>query len=202
MAISSYSAFNQFNQPACRQAGKAFTIVELLVVFAITAILFTSLVFYSRSAERQVILFKEQMKVITALQKAKSLAISAFGENQAPCGFGVNFDKANNRMTIFKELPALGNDSCSTKDNVYTSSNSNEFYEEIKLDSRTVKFGSLVNSDNGPFSNIVYISPEPLTIIDNLSSEFATIEITDISGANKRNVKVTDAGQITAITAQ
>jgi len=55
MAISSYSAFNQFNQPACRQAGKAFTIVELLVVFAITAILFTSLVFYSRSAERQVI---------------------------------------------------------------------------------------------------------------------------------------------------
>src|SRR3990167_848850 len=86
MAILNYSGFNQLNQPACRQAGKAFTIVELLVVLAITAILFSSLIFYSRSAERQLILFKEQMKVITALQKAKSLAISAFGENQAPCG--------------------------------------------------------------------------------------------------------------------
>lgn len=193
MAISNYSEF--FNKDILRNKG--FTIAELLVVLGITAILFSSLVFYSRSAERQLILFKEQMKIITALQKAKSLAIVAFSESQTACGYGVNFDRANNKMNIFREQPASGGSgSCSTRDNIYTSVD--ELYEEIKLDNRTIRFGNLINSDGGFFSDIVFISPEPLTVIDDSSSEFATIEITDISGANQKVVKVTDSGQITA----
>ena len=83
-----------------------------------------------------------------------------------------------------------------TRDHIYTSID--EFYEEIKLDNRTIKFGNLINSDGGVFADIVFISPEPIIVIDDSSSEFATIEITDISGVNKKTVKVTDAGQITA----
>lgn len=196
MAISNYSEF--FNKDILRNKG--FTIAELLVVMGITAILFSSLVFYSRSAERQIILFKEQMKIITALQKAKSLAIVAFSEGQTACGYGVNFDRANDKMIIFREQPASGGSgSCSTRDNIYTSVD--ELYEEIKLDNRTVRFGNLINSDGGIFSNVVFISPEPITVIDysgSSGSESATIEITDISGSNTKIVKVTDAGQITA----
>lgn len=192
MSISDYLDYKS----ASRRSNTGFTIVELLVVMGITAILFTSLVFYSRTAEKQLILFKEQMKIITALQKAKSLAIVAFSESQTTCGYGVNFDKTNNKMTIFKEQPASGNNSCSTRDHIYTSID--EFYEEIKLDNRTIKFGNLINSDGGVFADIVFISPEPIIVIDDSSSEFATIEITDILGVNKKTVKVTDAGQITA----
>lgn len=189
MAILNYLEFNRSDK-------KAFTIVELLIVISIAVVLFSGLVFYSRGAERQLILFKEQMKIITALQKAKTLAIAAFNESQTTCGYGVNFDKANNKMAIFKELPALGSDNCETGDNIYMPAG--ELYEEIKLDGKIVKFGNLINSGGGIFSDVVFISPEPTTIIDNSGNEFATIEITDISGVNKKIVKITDAGQITA----
>lgn len=190
MAILNYSEFNHSNK-------KAFTIVELLIVIGIAAVLFSGLVFYSRGAERQLILFKEQMKIVTAFQEAKSLAIASFfNENQIICGYGVNFDKMNNKMTIFKELPSSGSNNCENRDNIYASAE--EFHEEIKLDDRIIIFGNLINSNGGIFSNVVFISPEPLTIIDDSNSEFATIEITDISGVNKKIVKITDVGQITA----
>lgn len=75
---------------------KGFTLVELLVVFMTVTFLAGGMFFYSRSGERQIILFQNQEKVISALQRAKTLAVSAYG-NAADMdniyGYGVHFHK-------------------------------------------------------------------------------------------------------------
>lgn len=173
MAILNYSDF--FDKSRTR----GFTIVELLIVVGITVILSSGLAFYSRATERQLILFKEQMKIITALQKAKSLAIVGFGDSLA-CSYGVNFSASGN-LIIFKECPQ--------NNNQY---GSGELYEEIKLDGKAVVF-----SDLG-LANVVFIPPEPSVIIDNdANKNEAIVEIKTIDNSATRSIKITNAGQIT-----
>ena len=168
-----------------------FTIVELLIVFAIIAFLSTGLVFYSRSGERQIILFREQTKVVSSIIKAKSLALATFGDNLAPCGYGAHFE-APNKIIVFKEMPVEANDlSCVSIDGVYTAANSAEKQEEILLD-KTIKFGELQLRD------ILFIPPDPFIVIDNnfLKAE-ALIKIETIDGKFEKIIKVTNSGQIT-----
>ena len=184
--------------------------MELLIVIGITVILlsfgFSS---YNRAAERQLILFREQNKIISALDKAKYLAFSTFGQEQAPCDYGVHLEASNNTIIIFKELPILGND-CASINNVYTPPGGpigppggpigppggpiggDEIVETIKLD-QAVRFNNLILND------IVFIPPAPQIIINgDLSIQSASAEITDSGGATVSSITITKNGQITA----
>ena len=170
---------------------RGFTITELLIVFAIIALLSTGLVFYSRSGERQIILFKEQTKVVSSIVKAKSLALATFGDNSIPCGYGVHFE-APNKIIIFKEIPVEADDiGCFSIDGVYTATNLAEKQEEILLD-KTVKFKEFQSSD------ILFIPPDPFVVIDNnfLKTE-VLIKIETVDGKSEKIIKVTNSGQIT-----
>lgn len=168
---------------------KGFSITELLVVFAIISILSGGMVLYNRAAERQIILFKEQIKVFSAIQKAKSLALGTFSTKQTPCGYGVHFSESNS-LTIFKEISPSGGKNCLDTDSIYTSPD--EIFEEIKLD-KIVKFSALELSD------IVFIPPDPTVIIDNdIFKDEALIKIKTSDNKGEKIIKVTNAGQITA----
>lgn len=168
---------------------KGFSITELLVVLAIISILSGGLVLYNRAVERQIILFKEQIKVFSAIQKAKSLALGTFSAERAPCGYGVHFSESN-FMIIFREISLSGGENCLDTDFVYTSSD--EIFEEIKLD-KVIKFSSLELND------IVFIPPDPTVIIDNdVFKNEALIKIKTSDNKGEKIIKVTNAGQITA----
>lgn len=173
---------------------KGFTIVELLIIIGITVILLsTGFSFYNRASERQLILFREQNKLVSVLDKAKYLAISTFSQNQAPCGFGVHLDASNNTIIIFKELPISGND-CASIDNIYTPPSGpvggDEIVETIKLD-QAVRFNNLTLID------VVFIPPAPQIIINNSNIQSASAEIIDSGGATVSSVTITKTGQIT-----
>lgn len=182
MAISRCLGYN-------KKMEKGFSLTELLVVFAVISILSSGLVIYNRATERQIIIFKEQAKVISAIQKAKSLALSTFIQEEAPCGYGVHFAEPN-IMVIFKELSPSGDGNCLDADNVYTSNSEN--FEEINLD-KVVKFSSLELMD------IVFIPPDPKVFIDGSDSKSeALIKMKTIDNKGEKIIKVTNAGQITA----
>ncbi len=167
---------------------KGFSIVELLVVLFITAMLSSGLVFYNRATERQIIIFKEQVKIISAIQKAKSLSLGAFGKDKAPCGYGVHFSMPDS-IIIFQEISPTNDAKCLDIDAVYTSPN--EKFEEIKLD-KVVKFSELGLND------IIFIPPDPIVIIDNsIFKDEALIKIKTTDNKGEKIIKVTNAGQIT-----
>jgi len=162
---------------------------ELLVVFAIITILSGGLVLYNRAVERQIILFKEQIKVFSAIQKAKSLALGTFAAEQAPCGYGVHFSEPNT-IIIFGEISSSGDPRCLDIDSIYTSYD--QIFEEIKLD-KVVKFSELGVND------IIFIPPDPTVIINNdIFKDEALIKIKTIDSKGEKIIKVTSAGQITA----
>ncbi len=160
---------------------KGFTVIEMLVVIAILGIISATLITSMRVGERQIMLFREQARVISALSRAKSLSIATFGESgNVPCGFGVHFEPTS--FLIFKDLAS----DCGSADRVY--SGPSEIFESFTLDSK-VTFNALTLSD------IVFIPPNPFIRITP-NQDQATITIQTIDGSASKNVKINSAGQI------
>jgi len=162
-----------------------FTIIETLVVISVIVFLSSFLIFYSRTGENQIILFSEQSKLITALNRTKSLSIQTFDSSQSSCAFGMHFSPAENAFLIFRDLAA----DCQNTDYIYT--NSDEILENYRLSSK-IKFSELDLTD------IVFIPPDPKILIDSdLNKIEAAITLETLDGNASLKVKVNNAGQIT-----
>ena len=71
-----------------------FTLVETLVVVGIMMIMTATLIAYTRSSGKQIVLYTEQAKLIGILNRAKSLALQR--ENaEAFCAYGIRFTGPN-----------------------------------------------------------------------------------------------------------
>ncbi|MEK7636052.1 MAG: prepilin-type N-terminal cleavage/methylation domain-containing protein [Patescibacteria group bacterium] len=185
---------------------RGFTLIELVIVIGIVGVLTGGMVFYSRSAERQIILFRDQAKIVEALLRAKSLTISTYSDIDASCGYGVSFNEPRKAIIIFKDLAI--NPDCSDADNQYRFNGVdgdytcdigdpalNECVEKLTLDDQTIEFSSLTLRD------IVYIPPNPDIMIDNdIAKQSASIEIKTVEttgAAVKKIITITNNGQIT-----
>ena len=170
-----------------KQSG--FTLVEVLVVISITVLLSAVLIVYNRSGESQIVLLKEQAKIIGILLRAKNLALQIYSPDGGGvvCGYGVHFDVAKNEFLIFKDSADL----CSSSDNKY--SGPNEDFEKHKIDSR-LKFLSLELAD------LLFIPPDPVVAIDGDINKKGSFEIVigSVDGAGEKKIKVNNFGQITA----
>lgn len=163
---------------------RAFTTIEILVITGILSLLSAILILYSRTAERQISLFKEQAKIIEIISRAKSLSIVTYGKPDVPCGYGVHFE-APRTFLIFKDLAA----DCKDSDRKYSES-ADEIQESFQLDS-TIRFDSLGLSD------ILFIPPDPTVIITPTPpQDEAKIIIKTIDGSKSLIIKVNSAGQI------
>ncbi|MFA5083926.1 MAG: prepilin-type N-terminal cleavage/methylation domain-containing protein [Candidatus Paceibacterota bacterium] len=164
---------------------KGFTVIEMLVVISVMVLLTSLLILYSRTGESQIILFRDQARLIAALNRAKFLSTQLYSAPESPCGFGVYFSQAENSFLIFRDSAA----NCSTSDNIY--SGADELFENYQL-SPQVKFGDLT------LTNIIFIPPDPETLIDNDPNKIeGIITLQNLNGSASLNVKVNNAGQIT-----
>ena len=166
-----------------------FTLIELLVIIGVLAMLSTTLIIYSRTGERQIALFKEQARIISAISRAKYLSVNTFGKTGVPCGYGVHFE-APRTFIIFKDLAG----DCSVADNRYSGNSANdcgsepECFEKLNLDS-AIKFQSL------SLTEIFFIPPEPSVVITPPQDQ-AAIVIQTIDAGSSVTVKINSAGQI------
>ena len=161
-----------------------YTLVEILVVMSVMALLSGVLIAYNRTGEQQIVLFKEQAKVINTILRAKSLSISTYTKEGAPCGYGVHFDGTAKTYILFKEA-----NPCS--DNKYTGIDENF---ELNTLPATLNFSNLELAD------ILFIPPEPKTIINGDPNQVGTFSviISAVSGNSSKSVNVNNYGQITA----
>jgi len=161
---------------------KGFTVIEILVIVAVLSLLTTILLLNIRTGQNQIILFREQTKIIGILSRAKYLAISTFGREGVPCGYGVHFNKTSGVFLIFKDLAV----DCGASDKKY--SGASEIYESYQLDP-AVMF-------DGPTSlDVLFIPPEPLVVITP-TQDPATIVVKPIGAENQVFIKINSAGQI------
>ena len=160
----------------------------------IIAILASILIIYNRTTEGQLILFKEQARLVSTLNRAKGLALALFKETagETICAYGVKiFPAPLSSYTIFKDLPNDGVD-CSSADNQY-SPNEN-FDKMVEVDKRAVKIDPAFTT----LDVVVFIPPDPQIILNGDPSETneqkITLKLKDNN--NSKVIKVNKAGQI------
>lgn len=168
---------------------KAFTLIEVLVMVTVTVILAGVIITYSHTGEKQIVLFRDQAQVISALNRAKSLAIQMSSPELISvidtCGYGVHFDNVSQTYLIFKDLKGAY---C---DNVYSGESSGEKVEEYNLDFR-LKFDTFLR-------DVKFIPPDPKTKLNNSDSvteEIITIKTKDMP-VSEVKIEINNAGQIT-----
>lgn len=169
---------------------KGFTLIEIMVTLGVTLVLTSILIVYSRVGERQIILWKDQAKIVGVLLKAKSLALQFRKETgqSMPCGYGVHFAQ-DNSFVLFKDMAEI----CSESDNAYSGDSEN--VENYFLD------GSLEFSDLG-VSDVLFIPPEPTVAFNPAIGDEAIITLKIKDTSSSAIIKITNAGQITTQSAK
>src|SRR5665213_2287500 len=90
---------------------KAFTLIELIIVVAISALLSTLAITYSSIGRNSVSLSVEASKISQFILQAKQLSIATYTSASASCGYGVAFNMAAQTYSIFAYDP-VGVASC------------------------------------------------------------------------------------------
>ena len=160
---------------------KGFTIIEMLVIIGILSLISAILIINIHTGGQQVILFREQAKIVSILSRAKSLSVATFGKTGVPCGYGVHFE-APSTFLIFKDLA----DNCQASDQKY--SGAAEIYESFQLD-------PVLEFDTLSLSDVIFIPPDPSVIITPSQDE-ATVVIKAIKSGTSATIKINSAGQI------
>ena len=81
---------------------RGFTLIEILIVVAITSLLSAYLILYNGTNRQQVNLSVEQAKLSQVIFRAKSLAVATATGGGLVCGYGVYLDYAKSSYAIFR----------------------------------------------------------------------------------------------------
>jgi type II secretory pathway pseudopilin PulG len=139
---------------------KGFTIIELMITFAIIIILSSYIILSNKTNRSQIILSLEQAKLVDALNTAKSLTLSTYVEGNSSCGYGVYINYPNNSYEIFKygqppNCGAIASSSINSTDPSYTQIKTINLPKEVVFD----------NLKNNKLDVIFFIPPDPKTLI-------------------------------------
>ena len=169
---------------------RGFTLIEILVVTALTAILSGIAIGYSNTGQQNIALFRDQAKVINAILRAKSLAVQSYVKGGAGCAYGVHFDQGGS-FRIFRDLDELSErHDCSSANNRY-SPNLGEDLNPPEISS----LESSLSFAPGSILDISFIPPEPKVLIDQTSKD-GKVVIQTKSGNNLKNISVNRFGQV------
>ncbi len=162
-----------------------FVLVELLVTISIIALLSSILIVYSHTGEKQILLFRDQAKVINSVMRAKSLSVQSFEAKGNICGYGVHFNP-DDAFIIFEH----SSDNC---EDFKGYSDSDKIIKTENLDEKL--YFSLID-----FEDIFFLPPEPAVMFyPSGSSGSKSIIISSRADDNSLvKINVNNIGQITA----
>lgn len=160
-----------------------FTLVETLVVVAITLFLSGLLLTYNRSTDDKVVLAAEQARVTGFLFRARAFALQKnVGQGSAEaCGFGVHFEVPRT-MTLFKDV-------CPAD---FQYGTGDEDLETVVLNGRVTLDENNLPCDKDRVCYVVFESPYLIT------HNAGTITIQLSGSTETREVVVGEGGSISA----
>lgn len=185
---------------------KGFTLVEVLVVVAITSLLAGAVLTYSSRGRTQVALYVESAKLAQVALRAKSLAIATYNNPGTPCGYGVHLDIPNNTYSLFSYSPkdANGDLNCASIVNspIDTTDPAYSPIENFDMQ-KSVQFVDLPSSDNG-IQEVLFVPPDPKTYIwvrgglsqpaSDITGQIELVAVND--PASVLRLRISSAGQI------
>lgn len=171
-----------------------FTLVEMTVVFTVIAVLSGVIILYGKENRSQFILFQEQYRIISVLNRAKFLALQSYErEVFSDCGYGVHFDLTGD-IFIFKDKKnfSLG-ENCQDVLHSFKFDSSDE-----KLENTDYQIPSSIKLGESIFTDIVFTAPYGYAaIVKNGSVQNeGVLELISTSGNNSVKIKVNKYGQI------
>ncbi|MDO8430216.1 MAG: prepilin-type N-terminal cleavage/methylation domain-containing protein [bacterium] len=177
-----------------------YTLIEILVVFTILTLMSGILLTYNRTGERQILLFREQAKIISLILRAKSFALGAYIQAGAPCGYGVHFDRPAKEVRIFKDSPSNGSGLSQDCSNPNKAEGPDYQYNPVteNLDPPIMeKLGvDFVIGEPMELNDIVFLPPEPRVAINGNPAPTGTFTVSISNNGTIKTVKVNSFGQI------
>jgi prepilin-type N-terminal cleavage/methylation domain-containing protein len=199
---------------------KGFTLIEMLVVLAITALLSGLAIVYSHIGQNQIALSIEESKVAQLILEAKELSIATYSTDSPTCAYGVQFDLASSTYSLFEynsaeSLPAYpGRPICpslaSTSiaidpgavDEYAAGSWQIHTAQGVKLDDPGVASGTI--------QDVLFYPPDPCTLIsldgETFESDCSAVNgnppeesyvyLSTTDGSASRTITVNPAGQV------
>ena len=173
---------------------KGYTLIEMLVVIAVTAILTGMVLVYNRSGEKQIILHRDEARVVGVINRAKSLALQNFRDPTLSgydfCAFGVHFDPSPSKEFIL--FQDLGEGGCALgRAYAYDSaSDPSEEIEKFFLDP-SLEFVNI----NDPI-DVLFVPPELSATTTNPSGFPVTVNLRIADGDTTASITISSAGQI------
>ncbi len=195
-----------------------FTLIESLVVVAITTILLGSLIFSSRGGQAQIAFFKEESTIVGVLLQARSFALDAFQPTLQPtpgtsndpallvtervCAWGVHIDPINGKYILFKDLdPAGPGSNCSGASKSYTPASNEEFQTFVIDPSLVISCVGILPSScqNAIPVDVLFTPPTPKVSFapdPAASGEGLIIRLELTDGTRVSDIEVTKGGSV------
>jgi prepilin-type N-terminal cleavage/methylation domain-containing protein len=167
---------------------RGYTIIELLVVVAITALLAGFVFSIGGNGRQQLTLMVERAKIAQVIFRARSLAISTYNQPVPPCAYGVHFDYGHGTYA----LNSYTGTPCSSISNVSGVSTPVETYK--------LGAGVVYGTGSSPLSDILFFPPDPATLVfinAGATSSEASVYLSTSDGSGGSSIDVSSAGQIT-----
>ncbi len=184
---------------------KGFTLVEMLIVLAISALLAGIALSYNSASRKEIALSVEAAKISQFILQAESLSIATYGANSATlvCGYGMVFNAAAQTYGIFEYQPA-GATTCSGVALPLASIAAGEMqqYTPGTWNIHVAPEVRLVSASTDSIAVVLFYPPAPTTYISRDGSNFLSptvtskIYLTTADGSDARTISVNSEGQV------
>ncbi|MBI4085369.1 MAG: type II secretion system protein [Candidatus Liptonbacteria bacterium] len=176
---------------------EGYTIIELLVVMAITALFSSILISYNHTSRQQIAFYAEQTKLIQSIFRAKSLALGSYVGSSASniCGYGVHIGYSEMSYSIFSYSKA-GVTDCQGISSINPASEN--IISTFKLDNN-VSFTTVISSGQR-LDDVLFIPPQPLTLVGSggsiIRNGSAAVSLRTLDSSLSASININSAGLI------
>ncbi len=187
---------------------RGFTIIELLVVLAISALFSTLAITYSSVGRNTVALTVEESKISQFILQAKQLSIATYASGGTKsCGYGVVFNldptpPLPQTYSIFSYDPGPGDPTCPSGSITGISSDEEKPYTDGTWQV-PISSGVRLASSSDNLAAILFYPPVPTVFLSSDGATFSTtvsslnVYLESVDGENNKTMAVNSEGQIT-----
>ena len=176
-----------------------FTLIELMIVIAITVLLSSFLVLYGSKTNEQITLSVEQAKLGQIILRAKTMALAEVTTSSSlPCGYGIHMDYNNNTYSLFRYIDQSGPKGCSQ---IKPINPNGQNYEEVFSATLNPGVHFVRGSNPSDLYDLLFVPPVPKTLVWNcpgcgVTSTLGVITFVTRSNSASATVSISDASQV------
>jgi len=204
--IANRQAFTRQPFTHKHQKSGGFTLIEVLIVIAISAMLSAIVIGYSSTSRNEISVSVEAAKISQTIFQAKTLAIATYVNSSSSCGYGVSFDYDSGTYSIFAYAPS-GISQC--PDDITLAARDISSDKRVPYSSSTwnmpVAKGVILQDQPDSVELVLFNPPDPTTFISRDGNTFtgsdqpsSNIYLAPVGNASATEIiSINSAGQIT-----